>query len=72
MMHRAGRLTGEAYLFGIDEGQIEPFLTRRGFRAIHNATAEELTRLYFTGPNAGRVLNPGIAIASAMVNKAGD
>ncbi|MBI3943775.1 MAG: class I SAM-dependent methyltransferase [Chloroflexi bacterium] len=72
MMWRAARVTGEGYLFGIDEGQIEPFLTQRGFRAIRNATTEDLKRLYFTGPNAGRVLPTGVAIASARVNKSGD
>ena len=71
MMHRAARMTGEAYLFGIDEGQIEPFLTRRGFRDVRNATLEDLKRLYFSGPNAGRVVPTGIAIVSARVNKAG-
>ena len=71
-MYRAARMTGEGYLFGIDEGQIEPFLTRRGFRDIRNATLEDLGRLYFTGPNAGRVVPAGIAIVLARVNKAGD
>jgi methyltransferase (TIGR00027 family) len=72
MMRQAARLTGEAYMFGVDQGQIEPFLTRRGFRDVRNATLEDLKRLYFTGPNAGRVIPTGIAIVSARVNKAGD
>jgi methyltransferase (TIGR00027 family) len=67
LMWRAAQVTGEAYLFGIDAGQIEPFLTRRGFRDVRNTTSEDLTRLYFTGPNAGRVVASGIAIASARV-----
>ncbi|HEX2569986.1 MAG TPA: class I SAM-dependent methyltransferase [Polyangia bacterium] len=67
LMWQAARVTGEAYLFGIDAGQIEPFLTRRGFRDVRNTTSEDLTRLYFTGPNAGRAVAPGIAIASARV-----
>jgi methyltransferase (TIGR00027 family) len=66
---RITRAIGERLIFGIDEGQIEPFLTRRGFRDIRNADAEELTRLYFTGPNAGRVIGTGVAIASARVDK---
>jgi methyltransferase (TIGR00027 family) len=66
---RITRAIGERLIFGIDEGQIEPFLTRRGFRDVRNADAEELTRLYFTGPNAGRVISTGVAIASARVNK---
>jgi methyltransferase (TIGR00027 family) len=67
MMHRAARLTGEAYMFGVDQDQIEPFLTRRGFHDIHNTTLEDLKRLYFTGPNAGRVIPTGIAIVSAKI-----
>ena len=66
---RITRVIGERLIFGIDEGQIEPFLTLRGFREVHNADAEELKRLYFTGPNAGRVISTGAAIASAKVNK---
>lgn len=72
VMQRTARMTGEGYLFGIDEGQIEPFLTQRGFRDIRNATSEDLKRLYFTGPNAGRVIRTGVAFASARVNKAGE
>jgi methyltransferase (TIGR00027 family) len=66
---RITRMIGERLIFGIDEGQIEPFLTRRGFREVRNADAEELRRLYFTGPNAGRVISKGVAIASAGVDK---
>ena len=66
---RITRAIGERLIFGIDEGQIEPFLTLRGLRDIRNVDAEELTRLYFTGPNAGRVISTGVAIASARVNK---
>jgi methyltransferase (TIGR00027 family) len=71
MMQRAARVTGEGYLFGIDQGQIEPFLTRRGFRDIHNTGGVDLKRLYFTGPNAGRVVPEGCDIVSARVSKAG-
>jgi O-methyltransferase involved in polyketide biosynthesis len=59
-------------MFGIDRGQFEPFLTQRGFRDVRDVTLEDLKRLYFTGPNAGRVVSTGIAIVSARVNKAGD
>jgi len=72
MLQQAARLSGEQYLFGIDEGQVEPFLSQRGLRAVRNTTLEDLKRLYFTGPNAGRVVPAGIAIVSARVNKAGD
>jgi methyltransferase (TIGR00027 family) len=69
-LQRAAQLSGEQYLFGVDEGQIEPFLTRRGFRDVRNATLEDLKRLYFSGPNAGRAVPEGIAIVSARVSKA--
>jgi methyltransferase (TIGR00027 family) len=68
-LKRAGKMSGEKYLFGIERGQIEPFLTRRGFRNVHNLTLEELKQRYFTGPNAGRVVPADIAIVSAEVNK---
>ena len=64
---RITRGMGEGLIFGIDEGQVEPFLTRRGFRDVRNATTEDLKRLYFSGPNAGRVISEGAAIASARV-----
>jgi len=41
-------VTGEGYLFGIDQGGIEPFLTRRGFWDVTNVESEDLKRLYFT------------------------
>jgi O-methyltransferase involved in polyketide biosynthesis len=63
------RVIHEKLIFGIDEGKIEPFLTSRGFRDVHNADAEELKRLYFTGPNEGRTPSKGVGIASARVNK---
>ncbi len=37
-LKRAARMSGEEYLFGIDRGQVEPFLTRRGFRNVRNET----------------------------------
>lgn len=66
-MHRAAQVTGEGYLFGIGQGQVETFLSQRGFRDVRNADSEDLQRLYFTGPNAGRAPAKGAAIASARV-----
>ncbi len=68
-MRRAARLSGEAYMFGIDKGQLEPFLTQRGFRDVRDTTLEDLKPTYLTGPNAGRPIPAGVAIASATVNK---
>ena len=71
-LKRAGRMSGEEYMFGIDRGQVEPFLTRRGFQDVHNMTIETLKQRYFTGPNAGRAVPAGIAIVSAVVGKGED
>ena len=67
MMHKAALVTGEGFLFGIDQGQTETFLIQRGFNEVCNATSEDLKRLYFSGPNAGRVLPTGCDIVSARV-----
>jgi methyltransferase (TIGR00027 family) len=66
---RITRAIGERLIFGIGEGRIESFLTQRGFRDVQNTDTEDLKRLYFTGPNAGRVISTGAAIAMARVNK---
>jgi methyltransferase (TIGR00027 family) len=71
-LRRIVQAANEEFLFGIDQGQAEPFLTRRGFCEVRSATPEDLKQLYFTGPNAGRVLNPYASIASARVKRAGD
>jgi methyltransferase (TIGR00027 family) len=69
-MRRAARLSGEAYMFGVDRGQIEPFLTtQRGFRDVRNTSLEDLKPIYLIGPNAGRPIPAGVAIVSATVNK---
>ncbi len=68
-LKRAGKMSGEDYMFGIDHGQVEPFLTQHGFRNIHNLTLEELKQHYFSGANAGRTVPKDIAIVSAIVNK---
>lgn len=64
------KAVGERLTFGIDEGQIGPFLAARGFRDIRSVDGEDLKRLYFTGPNAARPVSAGVAIASARVEKA--
>jgi methyltransferase (TIGR00027 family) len=68
---RVTRALGERLVFGINHGQIELFLTQRGFHDIRNVEAEDLKRMYFTGPNAKRVVATGAAIVSARVNTAG-
>ncbi len=71
-LKRVAKLSGEEYVFGIDRGQVEPFLTRRDFRNVNNMTLEQLKQRYFTGPNAGRTVPADIAIVSAVVNKGKD
>ncbi len=66
-VQRLMRMIGEALTFGIDQRLIEPFLAQRGFCDVHSADADELTRRYFTGPNAGRAVRKGVEIASARV-----
>jgi methyltransferase (TIGR00027 family) len=68
-LRQASRVSGEAYLFGIDQGQVEPFLAERGFCDVLDVPLENIKSKYFTGPNAGRVMATGLAIVSARVNK---
>jgi len=72
LLKRSARMSGEEYMFGIDRGQVEPFLARRGFRNVNSMTLDQLKQRYFIGPNAGRAVPADIAIASAVVNKGED
>ncbi|PAV13609.1 methyltransferase [Methanosarcina spelaei] len=45
---------GEPLKFGIKEGTIETFLTKRGFSEVQNVTAEEYKKMYFHGINKDR------------------
>jgi methyltransferase (TIGR00027 family) len=68
---RAGKMSGEPYVFGIHRGQAGPFLTQRGFCDVIDTPLEDLKPKYFTGANATRTLVTGhIAIASAKVSGA--
>jgi methyltransferase (TIGR00027 family) len=66
---RAGRLTGEGLSFGIEQGELEEFLIRRGFGNIREITAGDLRRLYFHGANQNRAVAEYYAIAHAKINK---
>jgi methyltransferase (TIGR00027 family) len=46
---------GEGWTFGIEEGEIEEYLTERGFRMILHYTPSELEERYFRA-DAGRVI----------------
>jgi methyltransferase (TIGR00027 family) len=67
-MRRNRWLSGEELSYGIPEGQITGYLEQRGFCDVHNADCQELQETHFTGPNAGRTVADGYAIASAVVN----
>ena len=68
MLARAGKMSGEPYVFGIDKGQVGPFLAQRGFCDVIDTSLEDVKTKYFTGPNATRAIDIGhIAIASAKV-----
>ncbi len=71
LLRQSARLSGEAYMFGIDQGKAESFLVQRGFCAVRDVPMETVKARYFVGPNAGRVMAAGIAIVSAKVNRAG-
>jgi methyltransferase (TIGR00027 family) len=66
-IQRASRFTGEGLTFGIEQGEVEPFLKARGFEHIVIMTAEDLHRRYFTGANREMTVAPIYAIARAEV-----
>jgi O-methyltransferase involved in polyketide biosynthesis len=45
---------GEPPTFGIEQEDIEEFLSRRGFFQVKNVTTESLEGYYFSGANEGR------------------
>ncbi len=61
------RISGEPLVFGIERDQIVNFLSERGFTAVVNASAEDLRKLYFTGPNQGRAIADIYSIVHAAV-----
>jgi methyltransferase (TIGR00027 family) len=63
------RLSGERRAFGFEKGQIKDFLARRGFTHVVEVNAEQLKRLYCTGPNQGRTVADSFAIVHAKVEK---
>ncbi|GAA3958497.1 class I SAM-dependent methyltransferase [Pedobacter ginsengiterrae] len=69
MMHRSAKVTGEGFLFGIDSGTIEVFLSKRGFQDVENKTAKMLTEIYLTGQNAHHSIPEGFNIVLARVKE---
>jgi len=66
-MKRYKAFSGEGLIFGIEEGKIEEFLSRRGFGHIVNVTGDDLHRLYFKGVNEKRKVAPVYSIVHATV-----
>lgn len=60
---------GEPLLFGIEEGTVEEFLSKRGFSQIQNVTSEDYKKAYFHGVNEGRAVSNLLFFAHAVVDK---
>jgi methyltransferase (TIGR00027 family) len=58
---------GEPFLFGIKEGELETFLTQRGFSNVKNVTSKDYKKAYFFGKNEGREVNSLLSFAYAVV-----
>lgn len=58
---------GEPFRFGIKEGEIETFLTQRGFSNVRNITSRDYKKTYFFGKNEGREINSLLSFAYAVV-----
>lgn len=58
---------GEPFQFGIKEGEIEAFLTQRGFSKVRNVTGEDYKKAYFFGKNEDRAVNNLLSFAYAVV-----
>jgi methyltransferase (TIGR00027 family) len=61
------RVTDEKDVFGFEKGQIKDYLTKRGFTRVVDASADQLTHLYCTGPNQSRKVGSIYSIVHAEV-----
>jgi methyltransferase (TIGR00027 family) len=59
--------TDEPFVFGIDADEIAPYLAARGFTAVRDAGADELTARYLRGARADRYVKPWWRIVHAEV-----
>jgi len=64
---RGAKRLNERLLFGIEEENIEGFLTQRGFDQINNANHIWLKQRYFIGANRERQITPIMDIVHAAV-----
>ncbi len=63
------RLSDEKDVFGFEEGQIEDYLTQRGFTHVVDVGADQLTHLYCIGPNRSRKVGRIYSIVHAEVGQ---
>ena len=66
-IQRYRRFTGEGLVFGIEEGKVEEFLSRRGYTHITNTASQDLKQAYFTGVHQNRPVASIYAIVHARV-----
>jgi methyltransferase (TIGR00027 family) len=66
-MRRYRFMTGEGLTFGIEEGMVESFLEKRGFRLVRDMDANGLRQAYCNGKNVGRKIASGYGIVVAEV-----
>ncbi len=59
--------TDEPLKFGIDEGKLEDFLTKRGFSQVVNVTSNDYKKAYFHGINKDRTVCSLLLFAHAVV-----
>jgi methyltransferase (TIGR00027 family) len=63
--------TGEGWTFGLEEGEIESFLSERGFEIVAHYTPPELEKLYLTAEDGtlhGRVNGTHCIVVAAVKN----
>jgi len=60
-------LIGEPFRFGIREGEVDGFLTKRGFCQVMNVSCKDMRNAFATGANTKRSLTPWLATAHAIV-----
>ena len=62
---------GEPATFGIEDGTIEGFLSKRGFCQVVNVTGDYLRNTYFKGKNQNRAVSNLVPIVHAKVSPHG-
>jgi methyltransferase (TIGR00027 family) len=69
--HVAAPLTSEHFVFGVEEGSIEEFLSKRGFGKVENVTGEFFESEYFRGVRQTREVSRLCGFAHAWVGSPG-